>query len=773
MKLVKVFNELCNVTKQTTEYIKFNLFNSKKSAYISKKFLNECEYSIGKSKERFSNGILAIIEHEGTFYYIHIKVNNIYVTPYINGKTDKSIDIEHENISDIFEIKKTKYSYKVIDPFRNEYHLGHEIFMMGNNIIECLKIPEGYKEYVYLKFTYENIISFLEYTLSSNKLSFKTSYIRVIDSTEQFKILMKSNNTFKLNNEENQVIKLNKLLKNKIEEIDLKDYIESFKPIIIKINNRIFIVSHIKGNKIKIEYDTRAKLLFNSTFIQSKITKKGIEYTGTIYYRHKINENIDNVVTNDGILMAKIDWKSRKDFEFIIPKNKLAKLKEVHNSLYFACGSVSIHAINIYNHLEISDNVKIEGVKVYKNNAYVSRINLSNNLVITATPNIPIYNKGNKFKISLAKKISDIIQLYKKVNVNLYFEKNASNASESGYAVFEGVKKYEDTNSINKFIIDSKFEGYNNLKDKHKNDIVKRYSFKHYLYLFLADNFISSELSNHIIAIRVYDNVLSHKISKTPLYFLQHGIMFAKPVDNPMALGFHKENQKNNLKKSVISSDLEAQEFYKMGYDQNDLIKTGLPKLDQASLNEDADKIAFMPTWRYWEEAYIINNEIEKTSYYQSLMEVINTFEKAGLLDKLLIVPHNKFADYIKQNSKKYKHIINTNPSEALKEARIFITDYSSIIYDAIYRGAYPIFYWKEKDELIKNYKAIPPVNEENTPGEIAYNEKELIEYVNKAIDKNYEINEDIKEKYIKINEFNDNKNTKRVIEELIAEKVL
>ncbi|PNZ25007.1 hypothetical protein CD114_11710 [Mammaliicoccus sciuri] len=64
-------------------------------------------------------------------------------------------------------------------------------------------------------------------------------------------------------------------------------------------------------------------------------------------------------------------------------------------------------------------------------------------------------------------------------------------------------------------------------------------------------------------------------------------------------------------------------------------------------------------------------------------------------------------------------------------------------------------------------------MNEENTPGEIAYNEKELIEYVNKAIDKNYEINEDIKEKYIKINEFNDNKNTKRVIEELIAEKVL
>src|SRR5699024_2896818 len=109
LKLVKVFNELCNVTKQATEYIKFNLFNSKKSVYISKEYLNESEYLIGKSKELFRNGILAIIEHEGTFYYIHIKDSNIYVTPYINGKTDKSINVNYENMSNIFEIKKTKF----------------------------------------------------------------------------------------------------------------------------------------------------------------------------------------------------------------------------------------------------------------------------------------------------------------------------------------------------------------------------------------------------------------------------------------------------------------------------------------------------------------------------------------------------------------------------------------------------------------------------------------------------------------------------------------
>lgn len=31
------------------------------------------------------------------------------------------------------------------------------------------------------------------------------------------------------------------------------------------------------------------------------------------------------------------------------------------------------------------------------------------------------------------------------------------------------------------------------------------------------------------------------QLMKVPFIFLQHGIMFAKPVDNPMALGFHKK----------------------------------------------------------------------------------------------------------------------------------------------------------------------------------------------------------------------------------------
>ena len=229
----------------------------------------------------------------------------------------------------------------------------------------------------------------------------------------------------------------------------------------------------------------------------------------------------------------------------------------------------------------------------------------------------------------------------------------------------------------------------------------------------------------------------------------------------------------NNVVKNVISSDLEAKEFYKMGYDDSDLMKTGLPKLDGALLNRDANKITYMPTWRYWEESAILNGNIKDTTYFKSFVEIIYEFEKAGLIDRLQITAHNKFAEYIEEHMTEYKHLLCHDPTDALLNSCIFITDYSSIIYDAMYRGTYPIFYWKDSKYLIENYKAIPPVNKENAPGAIAKSTKDLINEVKTAINNDYKIPSEFVEKYRRINEFHDNRNTERVIEILKENNVL
>lgn len=343
--------------------------------------------------------------------------------------------------------------------------------------------------------------------------------------------------------------------------------------------------------------------------------------------------------------------------------------------------------------------------------------------------------------------------------------------------MFEKIMKLEKNKKIKSrtyFVIDKNSPDYVRIKEKYEDSVIEKYSFKHYLEIYRSKYFISSELSNHVLNPRLYIRSLNECIAKKPLIFLQHGIMFSKPVDNPAAGGFMKKSKTVNYYKSVISSDLEATQFYKCGFTDNDLIKCGLPKFDISKMNEDADKIMVMFTYRYWEEAFIMNNEsIKETTYYKAYMRIIDAFEKNGLLDRLIISCHPKFTDCLLDLDPKYANCIENDISKALAESKIYITDYSSASYDAHYRGAYIIYDWEERDYLIDNYKAIPPINEENCDGVPVFSTEQLISEVKKAIDKNYKMDEIYQENYRKINEFSDGKNGDRLVEKLLELDVI
>ena len=203
----------------------------------------------------------------------------------------------------------------------------------------------------------------------------------------------------------------------------------------------------------------------------------------------------------------------------------------------------------------------------------------------------------------------------------------------------------------------------------------------------------------------------------------------------------------NNVVKSVVSSEVEAKIFNELGYNDFELMKTGMPKFDNAQLAPNANKITYMPTWRPWEESAVVNGDIKKTTYYQSMVEVIQAFEQAGLLDRLQIAAHNKFAHYAKDLFKDYADLFVEDPTDTLKNSVIYITDISSIIFDAINHGAFPIFFWKEFDDIIAKHGGTTPANRDNVPGVVADDEHELVALVQKAINTNYHL----PEKYVTI----------------------
>lgn len=393
----------------------------------------------------------------------------------------------------------------------------------------------------------------------------------------------------------------------------------------------------------------------------------------------------------------------------------------------------------------------------------------SKNIRISKIPFSEEYRVINLLKNKIAK---TFVRSFGPADTILMFEKEANTAGESGIYIFSKIfneKRKEGKKANVFFVLNKNNPKYGLLKREYGKNLIQKYSIRHYYHVYASKYFISSELSNHLFGARIYIKSLAETLKKKPLIFLQHGIMFAKPVDNPAAAGFHKSSGAVNVFKSVICSDLEATQFYKLGYRPEDLIKSGLPKFDVSERKENPNKTVVMLTYRFWEEAMTNREEdIKRTTYYKTYLNLIKIFEKNKMLDELALVCHPKFRSVLKESiPTKYKDIIVEDVNEAISMSRIFITDYSSASYDAHYRGSYVIYYWKERDYLIEKYKAVPPVNEDNADGPAVFTDKALIDEVVKAKNQNYVMDEKYERRYKKINEFSDNRNGDRLVEEL------
>lgn len=609
------------------------------------------------------------------------------------------------------------------------------------------------------------------------------------------------------------IIKLNVITKNYKNALNNQDCITKKSFLKISINDNIYEIPIDKMKKTKIL--VAEKTSFNKNTIMKNFVFNDVKYYiytdefANIYITSNFNKFLKirqrflcfsffKKIIFIGIMLD-ISKRVKGFDEVYLNKNFLGKIKRpLKFSVFKNIAVIKINYKDIINsnfiHNKISigkKGLKLMPIRYYRRNEnhpidyylkrkYLDKIIIvrstinDRNVIITKIERTEEYYPLNLLKMHIARILSEFLK-HKKIN--LFFEKESSQAQESGYHVFATImnnKKELKINSINYFILNKKSEKYKELKLKYGKNLVAKYSLKHYILIFASKYFIASELSNHVLNPRLYIPQINQKIKTKPLIFLQHGIMFAKPVENPAASGFYKNNKGINIHKAVISSELEATQFYKMGYERSDLIKSGIPKFDISKMNEDADKIMFMPTYRFWEESEITSPEkIKETTYFKLFIRIIEAFEEANLLDKLIISSHPKFSEYISSSIPKYSNLIEKDINKALEQSKIFITDYSSASYDSHHRGACIIYYWEEKDYLIEKYQATPPINETNCDGPVVYSTKQLITEVKKIIKKNYKVPKIYEERFKKINEYSDNKNTERLIHELMKNNII
>lgn len=355
----------------------------------------------------------------------------------------------------------------------------------------------------------------------------------------------------------------------------------------------------------------------------------------------------------------------------------------------------------------------------------------------------------------------------------LLYEKDSSKYEESASVLYE--KLIDDGYDNVYFILDKNYEYIDKVPEKYKAHIIYKYTFKHYLYFFKSKTFIGTEALVHAIDLKTFNILPLKKISSKNLnyVFLQHGVMFMVSLDSEARKMF-KRKRLNGCYRVVVSSQAESDHFTQLGrHYEDDIYITGLPKYDRNIMNDDADKIVIMPTWRPW-EINAIREDFNNTGYFKMIMNIYNSVPD-DLKEKVIILPHPLILNELKHidQSVANKMIVNARYDDILKETRLLITDYSSIAYDAFYRGERVIFYWEEKDECMANYGPTTKLmlNEDNVYGDYFYNTDGLSE----SIRFNYDNPQQQKyiDRYSKIVEFRDGKNTERLIELLKKDNII
>jgi CDP-glycerol glycerophosphotransferase (TagB/SpsB family) len=179
-----------------------------------------------------------------------------------------------------------------------------------------------------------------------------------------------------------------------------------------------------------------------------------------------------------------------------------------------------------------------------------------------------------------------------------------------------------------------------------------------------------------------------------------------------------------------------------------------------------------MPTWRRW-ETNLANEDVEQTGYYRMLERMYESVPDE-LKEKVIILPHPLIAEQFRGEKGLGDHILMADSyDKVFRDCDLLITDYSSIAYDAFYRGANVVFDWEDLDECMEHYGegSHLMLTEEKAFGRVCRSREELKSAVRESYGQAQKA-EDI-EKYRKIVEFHDGRNSERIIEKLIEDGML
>lgn len=298
-----------------------------------------------------------------------------------------------------------------------------------------------------------------------------------------------------------------------------------------------------------------------------------------------------------------------------------------------------------------------------------------------------------------------------------------------------------------------------------KENLIERGSIKNYILAFGAEAAIYG-FSDRDIAPGLFRIYKKHK---AVLVNISHGFdglkgmpsnyYTALPADIICAASTYEQNAK------IEFCGAKKERVYLTGFARYDNWKT-----DDVIVPKKVKKIFIMPTWRDWYEQE--NIIWENSLLYLKYKELLEELDGIAKNYELEIVCHfhprmQSFFGNPHLNSLSKVKLDNGDSSiqDLLTESDLIITDYSSILWDAIYMGKLVFLYWfdyrdyKSKRGLMVNNDFYPYISQ---------NQETLIEWIKECVENKMDA-QVMSQNYF---DWHDNHNCKRIYD-LIQKKIL
>ena len=446
----------------------------------------------------------------------------------------------------------------------------------------------------------------------------------------------------------------------------------------------------LKNNQIKIMAD-----LFNPLF---EIVKPKI-YIEKVYKEKKQVDEIDIRLSNDSCYMAKFKVTNVYNFDIDFNIQDLKSFK-----IYAMINDRKINIQFKFKKFASNNFIKEKYNILYSKNDSCFKIRKKNILNILKSRLRNFISCMKKNKKAVLYRIMYYLYPNKK---NIWVYTDMGNALDNAYVQFKN--DYNKNDHIKRYYI-SKFdttEINKNFDSNMRKSIVKQGSLKHKMLYLHSNKIITSFVDLQVYCPFNTSIYCYNDLTNYDLIYLQHGILHSNLVKM-----YAKEY--TEIDKFVISTHFEHDNLInKYHYKEEDLLKSGMPRMIENKNIKTKNKILFAPSWRKYLIGNLVKNKrkLKKNEFINSkFYKEIYNFLHSELLQKYLEEKNFILEFKLHPIFREYSNLFDIKNNKNIKidfnkinisEYKVFITDFSSFQFDFV-KLKRPIIYFMPDMEEFK-----------------------------------------------------------------------